>query len=304
MAIQTTGIGPHSARLDIDAGESAARVLDAIEGVVTGGGWTLHDGAAGPASRVYTAPNQDGVTSKFAQVDLGTDGWLMLDAWEDWDASAHVGVNSAGGAGDTDPRGTPRFDVTGGGTIWVFVGPGWLGLLTDAGTLVRSDRPLAVLCERDRVAPEDQPGVDPDLPPYVRISTMRFDSRDGPAHPRLLDGRVGGSTTDPGMVSLDGLTAGERLDGYPTAPNLWSGGTFVTRVQVTAKNGDGSRSGNALYGTLRGLHAVQADQGTWFTTISIESDDYVMTAGGTQRDYWIIPGSDGRDTFYRWAIPA
>ena len=56
-------------------------------------GWTLLDAAAGSSGCVLTAPDADGLTTKYVRLFGITANWIDLNLYESWNSATHVGTN-------------------------------------------------------------------------------------------------------------------------------------------------------------------------------------------------------------------
>jgi hypothetical protein len=94
MAITLTSTGPNSARVDWVNGDQGTNMLNLITQVwnwIGSHGWTLHK-QYDTYSRVYKAPNRDGVTFKYMFLG-GVAAGIRLRLFETWDVTTNATTN-------------------------------------------------------------------------------------------------------------------------------------------------------------------------------------------------------------------
>lgn len=96
-------------------------------------GWTVFDAAAPATGQVITAPDADGLTTKFVRIFAGNALSIDMQLYDSWNAVTHAGVNPSNSFGATSG---PAFTAGAVNTYWIFATPRML-YITDAGQLSR-----------------------------------------------------------------------------------------------------------------------------------------------------------------------
>jgi hypothetical protein len=83
------------------AAASLADLIDTVENVITGLGWTLYDAAAGANARAYRAVCVDGLRYKYIVLDYNTANYALMKVYESWNSATHTGTNLCIGSDGT-----------------------------------------------------------------------------------------------------------------------------------------------------------------------------------------------------------
>lgn len=126
MPTTTNLLGANSQVITYGPNSTVTEMLSAIDAVLTGQGWSLHDANAGTNAKCYKALNADGSSYKYLLIDLNstqsaqsvTCTNLKTVVYENWNASTHVGTNLAN-ASDQAVY-CQLLSLTAGGNLYVF----------------------------------------------------------------------------------------------------------------------------------------------------------------------------------------
>lgn len=300
MAVNTTSIGSHSARVDYDAGESESAVFTAIDNVLTASGWSVHDGSPGGVSKVYVADNQDGATKKYVRVLMDSgNNQIEVSTYEDWDAANHTGVNKAPAVSQQ-----VFLDLANGGDVHVFAQQMYLLLRGESGGNIGDG---AVGCvERRRDNPADNAGENGDIPPFHQFESQRMYVNDFLlGSPRAFSGENHRQHYSHAGFGIGG-PAVTRLRGLPNAPDPVSSSTIIWELRVMDVLSSDKRKSGAHLGPLFGLHGAQVNFGTFLDILKFPVDSQgIWNPSGTDTEHYIIPArNDGNnDQSGRFVIP-
>ena len=93
--ITVTALGANSATLTYNSAATLIDLIQEVEDYITTHGWSLWDISAGTNARAYRSLKQDGVKYNYIILDWNTSGYVIMRAYESWDADAHTGLNQA-----------------------------------------------------------------------------------------------------------------------------------------------------------------------------------------------------------------
>jgi hypothetical protein len=118
------------------AGDSLADIIQAVENAITARGWVLYDAAAGANARCYRYPCLPDAEGQIAYSPLvlnyNTAGYLLMQLYESWNPTTHVGTNLANNSNLTSYA--QRIDLTYGGDINIATNQGLLLKYTRANS--------------------------------------------------------------------------------------------------------------------------------------------------------------------------
>jgi hypothetical protein len=314
MAIITTGLGPNSAQIDYDAGETIDAVMNAIFSFITAHGWELHDADAGVTAKCYKARNYDNPLGdveswKYVVIDWSDDS-IKLKLYETWDATNHTGVNLAYRSDQIDFA--QPINIATGGTMFCFANYRWLALLAYIGGVYgcSSGNGMTGVFEVERANSTDTWDATDPLPPVFWATAKGLG---GGIVPYYIDGPVSfprvkypNGTGDSGavysIIQCLGFYLGHRTNGTNFAiysENPWSGKNWV--FNLTAGWG-APITGRPIEirGRVFGLKALQRGLGANMDTAVVECNaNYFWDKGGTATEHFIFAVDNG----YKYILP-
>lgn len=93
MSVTTTSLGTNTKQITLASETSSANFITALDTAITGMGWSQAD-VSNQYVRIYSAPNADGVTTKYAGIYIDPITLkLSTTSFESWNATTHVGTN-------------------------------------------------------------------------------------------------------------------------------------------------------------------------------------------------------------------
>jgi hypothetical protein len=287
MSVNTSALGPYSAKITYTAGESLANVMSAVDAWLTAHGWTLYDAAAGSNAKCYEAPNADGVTYKYIVLDFNTAGYILMKTYETWDVGAHSGTNMCYNSDNTAYA--QRVDLAGGGDIYIFAAAQWCAIQTSisAGVGSSTGNAWCGCFEFTRDNPEDTGAGGYPCFVWTNGYLISANITGVAAFPRIYFGNQTGINAFNGSMlstALTGMLGMNQSLGQvmPTAVYLWNNKNWALTLRIGSNGPD-------IRGRLYGLKMTTKNIGGFMDTMNIKVNaDFFYDVAGTLQLHSIL----------------
>lgn len=310
----TTKLGNNTWVVSYAMGAGISDIMTAVEAVVVGAGWTVHDNAASANAVCYKAPNFDGATYKYVVLDYNTTGWLLMKVYEAWDAALHTGTNICPRATDVTVGYQQALNLTTDkGLIYIFANQAYLAMIIRQYTT--SILGNSLICgvtgcfEFSRDNPDDTVAAGYPVHAFINTGILGENavaSNETISLPRTKSGQTGVaqygeiSTVFGKTLYTTPLTMKDLL---PNAVSLWSGKDWAVSLYVQ----DGTPLAPSVRGRVQGLKGFTQSRLNFMDRIQVPCDAQLnYDPEGTMTDHFVIPGGKQGAGLYtvRFLIPA
>lgn len=317
MTTATTNLGPNSWVVSFSMGSTIAEIMTAVTAVLTGAsgaGWEVYDATAGTNTVCYRAPNEDGLTYKYMVLNYNTSGWMLIQHYESWNSSTHVGTNVCPRSTDTtigyQQALVPSTDK---GLIYIFANQRYASFIIRQYTTAVLGNTITCgitgCFEFNRDNPDDT--VEAGYPVSCFLNTgivgeNAVATNETISIPRTRLGSTG--TAQYGEIST---VFGKTLyttpwvmkNMIPTAVSLFSNKDWAISMYVQ----DGTPAAPSVRGRIFGLKVFTQNKLNFMDKIQVPCDANLnYDPNGSLTDHYVIPGGKQGAGLYtvRFLIPA
>jgi hypothetical protein len=309
MGTIRTSVGPNTEVISYSQNLPLSDLITAIEGAILNShGWELFDAEADVNARCYRALNKDNTTYKYVVLNYNTSGKLLMDVYESWNASTHVGTNKCNVL-TGNVWNSVNLTLTDKGFMYVYASPRWLAFTNkeySSSVLGNSTITHVMGCfEIARDNPDDT--VVAGYPCFCILNTTAlgdgYSNSAGALFPRTLAGTTAvqqqlevstifGKTNCTSTVPLSSI--------IPNFVNIWNNKDWAVTMYAHGPNFD-------VRGRIFGLKAFTLGKLSFMDKLKVTADsDFHFDPNGTLTDHFVLPGGVEQGTYgnARFLIPA